>query len=221
MRILAIGAHADDIEVSVGGTIAHLRELNHEVQMLVHVIPCEDKNGNSCVEKKSQRLKYQKNAAKILDADVKILDLDPHTLQYNRKLVQGIDKAIRELKPNLIFTHWNGDSHQDHKAIASATFSAARRNDVSVLLYEQLTLGGITPFSFKNHVYVDISNVIETKIKSVRAYKFLSDGDIEAVYSLARFRGNQIGVKYAECFEVCKAIAHVDESGLVITGFND
>ena len=85
-------------------------------------------------------------------------------------------------------------------------------NDVklSVLMYEQLTLGGISPDSFKSHVYVDITETIEDKIKSIKSYKFLSESDIEAVYSLSRFRGNQIGVKYAECFEVCKVIANID-----------
>ena len=83
-------------------------------------------------------------------------------------------------------------------------------------MYEQLTLGGITPASFNGHVYVDISNTINEKIESVKCYKFLKESDIEAIIALARFRGNQIGVKYAECFQVCKVISIIDSNGLTI-----
>ena len=63
----------------------------------------------------------------------------------------------------------------------------------------------------------DITDSIDKKIESVKCYEFISDADIEAVYSLARFRGNQIGVKYAECFEICKIISSIEKNGLSIT----
>ena len=85
-------------------------------------------------------------------------------------------------------------------------------------MYEQLTLGGITPYSFKSHIYVDISDSINEKVKSVERYipDILKPTDADAVRSLARFRGNQIGVEYAECFEVCKLISTIDGNGMTI-----
>ena len=90
-------------------------------------------------------------------------------------------------------------------------------------MYEQLTLGGLTPHSFKSHIYVDVSDCIDEKLKSVERYipNTLQLKDLEAVKSLARFRGNQIGVKYAECFEVCKAIVNIDSVGFNISGLGD
>jgi LmbE family N-acetylglucosaminyl deacetylase len=218
MKVLVIGAHADDPEVSMGGTITDLVSNGHDVSLLVCIVPQEDRAGNIISGAKTERQKFQTAAADKLRCQVNMLDMNPYNFEFGRHLVKQIDAAIVKYKPNVIFTHWHHDSHQDHQAVSLATFAAARKNNVSVLMYEQLTLGGITPNSFNSHVYVDISNVLDTKISSVKSYKFLSDNDIDAIISLARFRGNQIGVKYAECFEVCKIIADVTKDGLSIFG---
>ena len=149
---------------------------------------------------------------------MEILGLDQYTISFNRDLVKLLDKKIQQYKPNIIFTQWNHDSHQDHQAVADATFAAARKNDTTVLMYEQLTLGGITPYSFKSHIYVDITDSIDSKLQSVDRYvpDTLKESDVEAVRALARFRGNQIGVDYAECFEVCKVISGIDDNGIFI-----
>ena len=218
-RVLVIGAHADDPEVSMGGTISKLVRKGHEVKLLTCILPEEDRLGNIVPGAKSSRALYQENAAKKLGCSVDILNMDPYGFCLNRELVKMIDKAIINYMPDVIFTHWHYDSHQDHKVVANATFAAARKNETTVLMYEQLTLGGITPSSFNSHIYLDISDTIEEKISAVKCYEFIEDKDIEAVLSLARFRGNQIGTKYAECFEVCKIIANIDDVGFNIGGF--
>lgn len=216
MNVLVIGAHADDPEVSMGGTIKKFTDSGHDVKLLICIIPEESRVGNVIDGAKQERAKYQKNAAQNIGCSYKILDLNPYEFQFNRSIVKIIDNEIYDFKPDVIFTHWENDTHQDHKVVASATFAAARKNNISVLMYEQLTLGGISPHSFCNHVYVDITDQIDDKIESVRCYKFLKESDIEAVMSLARFRGNQIGVKYAECFQVCKIISEITDSGFKI-----
>lgn len=217
MKVLVIGAHADDPEIAMGGTIANLIKNGHEVKLLICIIPCEARNGDRVESDKITRWKYQKNSILKLGATVKVLDYDPYTFTFNRELVKAIDKEVVDFQPNCIFTHWEHDSHQDHNVVAKATFAATRENTVSVLMYDLLSLGGITPHSFKSDIYVDISDTIEQKIKSVECYKFLSKETIDAIYSIARFRGTQIGVQYAECFQVCKIISPINESGLTIS----
>lgn len=218
MKVLVIGAHADDPEVSMGGTISKFVDEGHEVRMLICILPEENRQGEIVDSAKENRKNSQIESAKSLGISVEILDLDPYNFYFNRKLVKMIDKSIVDFCPDIIFTHWENDSHQDHKAVSQATFAAARKNDISVLMYEQLTLGGLTPHSFKSHVYIDISKQIEKKIDGVRCYEFLPEKDIEAIISLARFRGNQIGVDYAECFEVCKVIGKIDKNCFCISG---
>lgn len=217
MKILVIGAHADDPEVSMGGTIKKFIDSGHEVKLLICIIPEESRSGEVIRGAKKERFDYQKDAAKSIGCGYEILDLNPYSFQFNREIVKTIDRQVLDFMPDVIFTHWEYDTHQDHRVVANATFAAARKNNISVLMYEQLTLGGISPHSFCSHVYVDITNQIESKINSVKCYKFLKESDIEAIISLARFRGNQIGVKYAECFQVCKLISEISDEGFKIS----
>ena len=217
MKVLIIGAHADDPEVSMGGTISKLVEEAHDVKLLVCILPNEARDGTIIDGAKELRCIYQDEASKKLGCDLLVLDMDPYDFRFGRDLVKRIDKEICEFQPNVIFTHWEHDTHQDHKAVAHSTFAAARKNNISVMMYEQLTLGGITPHSFSSQVYIDITDSIDKKIESIKCYEFISDADIDAIYSLARFRGNQIGVKYAECFEICKIISSIEKGGLSIT----
>jgi len=218
MNVLIFGAHADDPEVSMGGTILKLTKAGHNVKLVICILPQENRLGEVIEGAKTSRMLYQKQAAKRLNCHLEILDLDPYQFQFDRKLVKTIDNQVTEFKPDVIFTHWNEDTHQDHKAVANATFAAARKNNVTVLMYEQLTLGGIGPFSFSSHVYVNISDVIEEKINAVKSYEFINENDIEAITSLAKFRGNQIGVLFAECFQVCKIITSISEKGFTLEG---
>tara|TARA_B100001123_G_scaffold376632_1_gene443434 strand:- start:1033 stop:1713 length:681 start_codon:yes stop_codon:yes gene_type:complete len=218
-KVLVISPHADDAEVSMGGTIKKLTKEGHSVKLLVCIIPNEHRDGSADNEKGELRKLAQENTAKDLNVELEILDLDPYTFAFNRDLVKLLDEKIQEFSPDVIFTQWNHDSHQDHQAVSNATFAATRKNDITVLMYEQLTLGGITPYHFKSHIYVDISDSINDKLESVERYipDTLHHKDLEAVKSLARFRGNQIGVEYAECFEVCKVICAVgDGSGMLM-----
>jgi len=66
-----------------------------------------------------------------------------------------------------------------------------------------------------------LSKNIEEKINAVKSYEFISEQDLDAIVSLAKFRGNQIGVDYAECFQVCKVIIEIEKEGFVFKGLWD
>lgn len=219
MKVLVIAAHADDPEIAMGGTIAKFTHSGNEVHLLVAIIPCEDIHGIASEEAKRIRREECINSARFLGADLEILDLDPYQVCFGRSLVKLLDQKITSYAPDIVFTHWEHDSHQDHVAIANATFAAMRRNNVSLLTYEQLTLGGITPYTFKGNVFFDISDDMETKLESVRIYRSQIQrytDRVEAIKGIAAFRGNQIGVKYAEAFEVVKLLFDIKEKGCCI-----
>ena len=200
MKIIILGAHPDDIEISAGGTIAKYLQKKHEVLLVVVTIPYN----------KEIRRKEAENGAEILGTNIKILDLDPNEIIFSRKLVKIFDELFDDFSPDIVFTHWNNDSHQDHVAISYATIAATRQNRCSVYMYEQTIPGGIVPYGFRSQFFVDISNVIDLKIKSTLAHKSEIEGNtqewIDGIKGRAHFRGFQIGVKYAEAFEVVKEI---------------
>lgn len=221
MKILVIGAHADDPEISMGGTIAKFVQAGNEVKILIATMPCEGIAGIPPEEMKRKRWKECEDSARILGSEIEILDLDPYQMWFRRDIVKILDNKVREFCPSIVYTHWNHDSHQDHIAVANATFAATRKNNVSLLMYEQLTLGGLTPYAFNSHTFVDVSDTMELKIQSVKAYQSQMPrlgGWLEAIKGLATVRGQQIGVRYAESFEVVRILFDIKKDNCAIYG---
>ena len=206
MKILAIGAHPDDFEIGMGGTLAKYSMHGHEVLCLVCVVP-----RNSDI-----RQKELSEASKILNVKVMLLDLNSNDFGLTRILVNKFDEIVKDFNPDIVFTHWNNDSHQDHKVVCDATIASTRKNKCSLYMYEQTIPGGIVPYGFRPQMFVDISETIDLKIKSVLAHK--SEAEIHNKDSIwengikgrAAYRGHQINAKYAEAFEVVKEIKKIE-----------
>ncbi|MBI4333117.1 MAG: PIG-L family deacetylase [Chloroflexi bacterium] len=203
MRIVVFSPHPDDAEVLMGGTIARYAKKGHDVLVVVVTIP----------NQRERRVQEATRAAGILGARISILDIDPYKLAFDRKLVETLDGILRGFPPDVIYTSWINDSHQDHVCVARATIAAARKNYCPLYMYEQAMPSGVMPFAFKPQVFVDISDTIETKIKSVLAhesqFQSFSDPWIEGIRGRAAFMGFRINVEYAEAFEVVKDIKQI------------
>lgn len=203
MRVLAFGAHPDDLEVGMGGTIAQYSKKGHEVFMVITTSP----------NKKEIRCKESKKAAEILGSKLEFLDVTPVDIGLARDLVNKYDEIIKDFSPNVVYTHWNHDSHQDHVAVSNAVIASARKNNFSLYMYEQTIPGGIVPFGFKPQLFIDISDTIDTKICSVFAHESQVDINGEwwqyGIKGRAMYRGYQIYKKYAEAFEVVKEIKEI------------
>jgi len=206
-KVMVIGPHPDDIELQVGGTIAKLTKEGHEVLILV-VVPDHTLNEHVIKLRKGEAEK----SAQVLGAKIKILDENPHTLSVNQDIVNKLDKAIAEFQPDEVYIPWIYDSHQHHQVVARATISATRRNKIAVYMYEQAIPAGLVPQSFGPTTYIDITETINEKVKSIEAHESQVkkyEGIIEASVGRASFRGFQVGVKYAETFCLVKEIKKV------------
>ncbi len=200
LNILCVGAHPDDLEIGMGGAIARQSAAGHKVLMAVAVVPNEIKRRRAEVER----------AAKILGARSTVLDLNLDHKVLTREIVGIFDGLIADVKPDAIYTHWDHDSHQDHRLVSEAIFSATRKNHCDVFMFEQILPGGITPYAFHAQKLVDVSKFISAKVAALKAhrtqmerYKFDWVG---AVKGRACQWGYMIRVKYAEAFEVVKII---------------
>ena len=216
MKILVIAAHTDDAQFCMGGTIAKFTRAGNTVKMIVAIVPCENISGIASDKEKEKHRVLCEKSAKILGADLEILDLDPYQIWFKRDIVKILDAKTREFSPDIIFTHWDHDSHQDHVAISNATFAVTRRNNISLIMYEQSIHGGITPYSFKPNLFVDVSDVMDINLESARIYKSLELKGrqwLKAMEGVAAFRGNQIGIRYAEFFDAVK-ISWISRIGL-------
>jgi len=208
---MTVSPHADDVEIGMGGTIAKLIDEGHQVKVLVVIIPCEDASGRVHGDMKEMRWREAEISAEYLGVELEILDLDPYEFKFDRKNTKIFDKITKDFNPQKIFIPWEFDSHQDHQNLAKIMFVATRKNTASLYMYETMMPGGISSHSFKPQLFMDITRYIEQKDKSMRKYRsvFGSQHDIfEGILGRARFRGNQIGVKYAEAFEIVKEIIY-------------
>jgi LmbE family N-acetylglucosaminyl deacetylase len=202
MRVLVCGAHPDDIEIGMGGTIAKHVEAGDDVLMVVATVPSQ----------REARTREARDGARVLGARLELLDLPPDDLGINRRTIREFDRLLASVDPHLVYTHWDQDSHQDHNAVSRAVISAARRNRCDLLMYEQTIPGGVVPGGFKAQSFVDISDYIERKCQSILVHQTQIEqngGDwwLDGVRGRAMYRGYQINVRHAEAFEVVKMIA--------------
>ena len=195
MRILALGAHPDDIEAGCGGTLIKYARGGHHIFLMV--MTEGERGAEAGVRKQEQEL-----AAKHLRAEKLYWGGYPDTeVPNDRDLIRKIEAVVREIKPHFIFVHYHDDTHQDHRHLAESTITATRYTK-NVLFYE-----GPTTQNFSPTVFVDIDTVLEEKIEALQAHKSqvtktniedLSIADITR--SSAHFRGIQGRVKNAEGF---------------------
>ncbi len=209
MNVLAIGANPDDVEIGTAGTLArHVKEGDN-----VYILHMINTGYDDPISKQIRRTDEQaresaRNAAKIIGAEMIMLDFKDRKIPFNEKSVISVEKIIRKNAIDVVYTHWDGDSHQDHINTHKTVMAAARYVD-NIYLFEQVPLPRANVVSYEPKYYVNITNFLQTKIDSlknyeteIRKYNHL----LESVEALARYRGAQCGIKYAEAFEVVKQV---------------
>lgn len=209
MRIMAIGAHLDDIEIACGGTLAKAVESGHTVKVLIM-----SKSGYTSKEGVMQRtddvaVREGLNALHTLGiTDIEILDFETKDIPFRSDVVTAIDLRMAAYDPDVVFTHHPFDTHQAHEGVSKASIAAARRKN-TVFFYEPITPSGRSYIAFKPSMYVDIESTLDKKIESLKCHtseynKFGAENWIEGVRCRCGFRGYEIGKKYAEAFETLR-----------------
>ena len=205
MRILAIGAHPDDIEFGCGGTLIKYARQGHEVFLLV--MSDGGGGGDSATRRREQEV-----SARFLRASKMFWGGYPdNAIPLDRALIQRLESVIHEINPDFIFVHYHDDTHQDHRHLATSTITATRYTR-NVLFYE-----GPTSQNFSPSVFVDIDSVLEDKISSLQAHASqVSKTNIEGLtivdiaLSSAHFRGIQGRVRNAEGFAPLRLFININ-----------
>ncbi|MEW6619614.1 MAG: PIG-L family deacetylase [bacterium] len=213
MKIVAIGAHSDDIEISCGGTIAKAVNNGHEVLMIVmSQSDYTDYTGKTLRTKEEAEVEGKK-AAEILGSKLITLDFPTKDIPYDSQSVEALNKIFNEFNPDIIFTHWPHDTHQAHRTSALSSISAARYFN-TILMYEPMMPSGRSYQGFRAQVYVDISKFNKIKMEALKAHesqfkKYGGEFWLGAVEARAKLRGfemydGQTKCEFAECFEIMR-----------------
>lgn len=208
MRILAIGAHLDDVEVGCGATLAKAVDRGHEVRVLV-LSPSDyvDYRGAEKRDRATAVAEGQVGAAVLGVAHLTVLDFPAKDISHHSNVVEAIEPHLDAFGPELILTHFAFDTHQAHVGTALSTISAARRH-AGILMYEPTPPSGRSYVAFRPQVYVDVGHWLDRKLDALRAhrsqYEKYGDAWIEAIEGRARYRGFENGCRAAEAFEVVR-----------------
>jgi LmbE family N-acetylglucosaminyl deacetylase len=195
-RVLAIGAHPDDVEIGCGGALAK----HHADYDVLHILTLSRGAAGGDVNLRSVEAH---NAAALVGARLEMANLRDTFITDGAETISIIEAAIRELQATHVYTHSLEDTHQDHRAVHAASLVAAR-GVPNVYCYQ-------TPSStveFKPHRFVDITHYIEKKIALIGAYKSQVDRmesiQPDVIVSTARYWGRFAGYVLAEPLRIVR-----------------
>jgi LmbE family N-acetylglucosaminyl deacetylase len=199
--VVAIGAHPDDLEIGIGGTLAKLQRVGARVIMVVASIPKDF----------DVRIEEAKRGAEILGCELKLLVKDgPRRLEDVKTcdLVGMLDDVVREYSPAAMLTHSNSDFHNDHLLVFNACQPTQRLGHFDLFSYHPTNCRPV-PVQFHPKVYVDVSETIDAKMHSITAHASQFGGrglDTEMYREFAHVQGRMIGVPYAEGLDVVRMV---------------
>jgi len=211
-KVLAVGAHPDDVELGLGGTIARHRDEGDEVFVLVlsrgekgvgdATIGLAGLSEREKLEIKGRiREKETKNALKILGIKedyVKVLGFPDSGIQATEETLGKVSQLVKDVSPDIVYTHFPRDLHSDHVSTSIITIHAGRKVK-NLIFYESPS----TCTNFSPNFFINISDYIAKKLEALRMHETQKDKpymERDAILSKARFRGFQAGVLYAEAF---------------------
>lgn len=129
LTVLCLGAHSDDIEIGCGASILTLAQRHPNMEIHWVVLTSE---GSRRQEAEASAARFTRNAAR---AQVHLHGLRDGFLPYSGGEVKEVFESLKGIvSPDLIFTHWQGDAHQDHRLLSELTWNTWR--DHCILEYE-------------------------------------------------------------------------------------
>ncbi len=219
MKILAIGAHPDDIEILCAGTLARYAAQGHTIFMASFTSGNMGDLQVPPAELAATRQAEAEASAAILGARLLWPAITDELVFPNEEQRRVMIDLIRQADPDVIFTHHPNDYHPDHRYVSQLVFDsyfpkglphlpgqnkpACRFGGTQVFYMDCLAGIGFNPTE-----YVDITPVIDTKRRmlechrsQVKPMRELAKTDlVELIDIQARFRGLAAGCRFAEGF---------------------
>jgi LmbE family N-acetylglucosaminyl deacetylase len=218
-KILIIAAHPDDEVLGCGGTMARLSKEGNEVYTLIlgeGVTSRDDVRDRKKREEEIKNLKTDIFNANNLLGVKKVFTVDYPDNRFDTvpflDVVKSIEKVKEEIKPDIVFTHYENDLNIDHtitfKAVLTATRPMAGETVKEIYSFEILSSTEWNfPITFSPNVFYDITDYVEQKYSSMQAYKteirpYPHPRSVEGIKTSAKNWGMKVGLKYAEAFYV-------------------
>ena len=223
-KIMLVAAHPDDELLGSAGTLLLYKKKGYNIKIIF--LSDGESSRNISENKKKFLIKKRKSQAKKISKLCKFTEPAFAEFPDNRldtismlTIVKFVENEIKKFKPTIIITHNENDLNIDHKLTIKAVVTATRP---STKTFVKSIYCCETPSSTENNfskikvnfnpnLYFDISKFIDQKIKLLKIYKneiksYPHSRSLEGIKVLAKYRGTQIGVKYAEAFYILRKL---------------
>lgn len=203
MRVLAVGAHHDDVELGCGGSLLLWKGQGHEITIYTATRSGYSDPGGAVVRSDAAARAEGVAAAEFLGAELIAGDAPTLALEFAEPLNRELLGVVERVRPDLVLTHWSGDVHHDHRALALASLHCCRHLP-RLLMYRANWYE--SDRRFDPRFFVEITPTLEKKIELVGTYRSENERTAQVwsdyIRASARLDGLKTGVPFAEGFEV-------------------
>jgi LmbE family N-acetylglucosaminyl deacetylase len=206
MKILAIGAHPDDVEIGCGGLLA----MNGISKHILHLSNGETSKYADGTTRKEEA----EAAARVLATQIYFFDIPGRRITVDERTCLRLVALIREIRPDYLITHWENDAHPDHQGthriVRRAFFLSGAKVDLNSPPWKCRNLFYFHPFSgvygFTPAFVLDITGVYEKKLEALRCHRSQESFVVPQAEAVSRYFGQFSNVERAEPFRVEKPL---------------
>ncbi len=222
-KILIVAAHPDDEVLGCFATVSKLINQGNEAYTLILGEGKTSRDEKRVIEKRKDELKLLNK--EIIEANnlIGIKKVYTENFPDNRfdsvallDIVKAVTKVKEEIKPDIIFTHYENDLNIDHqityKAVLTATRPMEKESVKEIYSFEILSSTEWSyPLSFYPDFFVDVESSIELKIEAMKKYnselrEYPHPRSIEGIRLNAQYQGMRVGQKCVEAFKTVRVI---------------
>lgn len=222
-NILIVAAHPDDEILGCGATVARLVKEGYKATTLILGEGKTARDDKRDVKKREKEMSALYKEVKKANKFVGVNDTIVHDLPDNRfdslpllDVVKVVEKVKKEVKPSIIFTHYENDCNVDHTVTYRAVMTATRpmKGECVKEIYSFEVMSSTEwryPITFSPNVFFDVTKTLNAKVKAMDAYKselreFPHPRSLKGIELCAANWGMKLGVKYAEAFQCIRSI---------------
>lgn len=199
LHIVAVGAHPDDIELSMAGLLIRFAQAGHRITWIVATDGAAGMGGRD-TDLAARRGREARAGAAAAGAELRLLGLPDGQLGWSALGPPAIGQELATLAPDLVVTHALNDYHADHRAVARYVTDTL---PIGIPVLRADTMLGL---HFVPEVLIDIGDVFKAKLDALSKHVSQSSlSMVEAVTVWNRFRGLQSGTRrfvYAEAYAI-------------------
>jgi len=222
-KILIVASHPDDEVLGCFGTVARLIKEGYEAYTLILGEGKTGRDDKRDIESKKEEIEILNGEIEKANSLIGVKKVFVESFPDNRfdsvdllDIIKIISKVKEEIKPDIIFTHYENDLNIDHQITYKAVITATRPMEDETVkeIYSFEILSSTEwnyPLSFSPDTYFDISSTIDLKLKAMNQYGselclYPHPRSLEGIELNAKYHGMRIGKRFVEAFKSIRII---------------